>query len=39
MISGLIRAAIWTVILIVMALLSRNNALIDKILFWPMVFD
>ena len=38
-ISGLIRAAIWTVILIVMALLSRNNALIDKILFWPMVFD
>ena len=37
--SGLIRAAIWTVILIVMALLSRNNALIDKILFWPMVFD
>ena len=39
MISGLICAAIWTVILIVMALLSRNNALIDKILFWPMVFD
>ena len=39
MIAGLIRAAIWTVILIVMALLSRNNALIDKILFWPMVFD
>ena len=39
MISGLIRTAIWTVILIVMALLSRNNALIDKILYWPMVFD
>lgn len=39
MISGLIRAAIWTVILALMALLSRNNALIDKILFWPMVFD
>lgn len=39
MISGLIRTAIWTVILALMALLSRNNALIDKILFWPMVFD
>lgn len=39
MISGLIRTAIWTVILALMALLSRNNALIDKILFWPMAFD
>ena len=33
--GGLFRGAIWTGLIIGMAILSRNNPLIEKIVLWP----
>ena len=33
--GGLLRGAIWTGLFIGMAILSRNNPLIEKIVLWP----
>lgn len=35
LVGGLLRGAIWTGLFIGMAILSRNNPLIDKIVLWP----
>ena len=35
LVGGLLRGAIWTGLFIGMAILSRNNPLIEKIVLWP----
>ena len=35
LVGGLLRGAIWTGLFIGMAILSRNNLLIEKIVLWP----